>query len=292
MVLVCDRYSAQLSARLRELQSDSTTRAAGADGAAASSTLTIDRNSGRLPDRKNRWVTDGEEERKQFQSRLIQAGIYNRGALFAFLLIRTGLTLLPPLLGLLAGALHIVSLQFGLLCGAIASGTGMFLPMIWLESRIRYRHIIFRQSLADCLDLMIVCLESGLSLQGSLQRVGDELRVAHPEFAAELSIVQRDIGLGATIDSALRRFAARSGCEDIGSLAKFVREAQRFGTRLTDALRINADMLRSQRENAAEEMAQQAAVKMLLPTLLLILPATFIVLAGPAVIKIQQVFAK
>jgi tight adherence protein C len=98
--------------------------------------------------------------------------------------------------------------------------------------------------------------------------------------------------LGATIDAALRRFAARCGYDEVGSLAKFVREAQRFGTQLTDALRLHADMLRSQRENAAEETAQKAAVKILIPTLLLILPAVFIVLAGPAVLQIQMAFAK
>ena len=208
------------------------------------------------------------------------------------MIVRTCLTIAPPMLGILACALRLVDLRIGLLSGAAGGILGMFLPLLWLDYKIRRRHALFHQSLADFLDLMIVCMEGGLSLQGTIQRVGDELRIAHPEFAKELTIVQRDIQLGATIDSALRRFAVRSGCESVGSLAKFVREAMRFGTQLTRALRLHAEMLRSQREMMAEEMAQKAAVKVLIPTLLLIFPAVFIVVAGPAIIEIQKAFAK
>ncbi len=118
------------------------------------------------------------------------------------------------------------------------------------------------------------------------------MRLAHPLLAGELSIVQRDIDLGATVDSALRRFGDRSGFDGIRTLSTFVRESQRFGTELADALRLHADMLRSQREQVAEETAQKASVKILLPMLLLILPAVFVVIAGPAAIQIQQAFSK
>jgi tight adherence protein C len=138
---------------------------------------------------------------------------------------------------------------------------------------------------------MIVCLEGGLSLQETIRRVSDELRVAHPALASELVSVQRDIELGATVDQALKRFAMRTDYEAVRTLSTFIREAQRFGTNITDALRSHADMLRSQREQTAEESAQKAAVKILLPTLLLIFPATFVVIVGPAVIQIHEAFA-
>jgi tight adherence protein C len=89
----------------------------------------------------------------------------------------------------------------------------------------------------------------------------------------------------------LKRFATRTQYEGVRTLCTFVREAQRFGTNLSQALRLHSDMLRSQREQAAEEMAQKAAVKILLPTLLLIFPAIFVVLVGPALIQIQEAFA-
>jgi tight adherence protein C len=139
---------------------------------------------------------------------------------------------------------------------------------------------------------MIVCLDSGLSLQGTILRVSDELRIAHPTLAGELEIVERDMALGAAVDVALKRFADRSGFEGIRTMSTFVRESQRFGTELADALRTHAEMLRYQRAQAAEETAQKASVKILLPVLLLILPAVFVVLAGPAAIQIQAAFSK
>jgi tight adherence protein C len=289
---LCNRYQVQLDARLREGPGNRNSGLPGGKLSESHSRQTVERNAATLPKKANRWTSDSDEARKRIQTRLVQAGIYNPTALFKFFLMRSALTIMPPLLGLLAGWSGLLSLRIGLLWGATAGGWGMILPSLWLESRIRHRHCVLRQSLADFLDLMIVCLESGLSLQSTIQRVSDELRIAHPELAEELNIVQRDINLGATVDAALRRFADRSGYEGIRSLATFVREAQRFGTQLTEALRLHADMLRSQREYAAEEIAQKAAVKILIPTLLLILPAVFLVLAGPAAIQIQQAFAK
>ena len=292
LTLLCNRYQTQLDARLREGPGHKNAGLPGGKPSASYSRRTAERNAATLPKKANRWTSDSDEARKRIQARLVQAGIYNPTALFSFFLMRSALTILPPLLGLLAGWSGLLNIRLGLLWGATAGGWGMVLPSLWLESRIRHRHCVLRQSLADFLDLMIVCLESGLSLQSTIQRVSDELRIAHPALAEELNIVQRDINLGATVDAALRRFADRSGYEGIRSLATFVREAQRFGTQLTEALRLHADMLRSQRENAAEETAQKAAVKILIPTLLLILPAVFLVLAGPAAIQIQQAFAK
>jgi tight adherence protein C len=181
-------------------------------------------------------------------------------------------------------------METSLLVGSLAGGFGSIAPSLWLDRAISRRHLLLRKSLPDFLDLMIVCLEGGLSLQETIRRVGDELRIVHPALAFELSIVQRDIELGATVDQALKRFANRSDYEGVRSLSTFIREAQRFGTNITEALRNHADMLRSQREQAAEENAQKASVKILLPTLLLIFPAIFVVLVGPAIIQIQEAF--
>jgi tight adherence protein C len=292
IALWLDRYHGQLNARLRNLPGDTSLSVPGGKGAPSPAVQSIKRAPATSTGKTNRWISDRNEDRRQTQARMVQAGIYNPTALFSFFLMKWGLTIVPPLLGFLAGWLGVIDLRAGLMWGSAGGTLGMILPSLWLERRIKHRHCVFRQSLADFLDLMIVCLESGLSLQGTIQRVGDELQIAHPELAGELNIVQRDINFGATVDASLRRFAERSGYEGIRSLATFVREAQRFGTQLTEALRLHADMLRNQRELAAEETAQKAAVKILFPTLLLILPAVFVVLAGPAAIQIQQAFAK
>lgn len=108
----------------------------------------------------------------------------------------------------------------------------------------------------------------------------------------EMNIVLRDVELGVPIEHALRRFGDRCDDEVVRSLTTSVKEAQRFGSSLSRSLRMHAETLKTQRENQAEELAHKAAVKILFPTLLLIFPAVFIVLAGPAAIQIQEAFSK
>lgn len=292
LMLLVDRRQVELDARLREINKP----ASFTDSDSRRSELRPKPDSATGP---KKWygrfsplLPEGHAERQQRQKLLFQAGIYSPAALSTFFGVKLALMVVPPLIGLLIGWSGMCDAHLSLLWGCIAGGFGMILPALWLEGRVRKRHCVLRRSLPDFLDVTIVCLESGLSLDASLQRVTDELQIAHPVLAGELNIVQRNVALGATIDAALRRFAERSGYEGVRTLSSFVRESQRFGTALAEALRSHADMLRSQREQFAEEAAQKAAVKILFPTLLLILPAVFVVLAGPAAIQIQQAFCK
>lgn len=222
--------------------------------------------------------------------RLAQAGIYQPAGAANFLAIKTLLIVVPPVLAVVAALVWPLPIQTVILGGCVLGAFGAILPGMWLDRRTTQQHRMLRGSLPDFLDLMIVCLEGGLSIQESVRRVGDELQLVHPGLATELAIVQRDIELGSSVAQALNRFAARSNYEGVRTLGTFIRESQRFGTNLSEALRLHADMLRSQREQAAEEMAQKAAVKILLPTLLCIFPAIFVVLVGPALIQIQEAF--
>jgi tight adherence protein C len=114
------------------------------------------------------------------------------------------------------------------------------------------------------------------------------MRTAHPVLALELTIVQRELTLGATPFRVLRNFAERSRLDVVRTLATFVDQAQKYGCSMTESLRTHAEMLRELREQRAEEMAQKAAVKILFPTLLFIFPPILITLAGPAVLEFQQ----
>jgi len=232
------------------------------------------------------------EERKVLQDQFVQAGVYSDNALGAYYAIKTALMIAPPVVGFMLAMMGWINSTQAMLFGALAGGIGFALPIFWLQAKIRKRNATIRRSLPDFLDLMIVCMDSGLSLQGSLCRVSEELGVAHAELGAEMLLVQKDVELGASIDQALRRFADRSQCDAVRSLSMFLKEANRFGTEVSDALRMNSETLREQRENAAEAMAQKAAVKILMPTLLLIFPTVFVVIAGPAVIQILEAFAK
>lgn len=229
--------------------------------------------------------------RSKLQRRLAKAGIYDSTAIPLFFVARLALAIVPVTAVLAVGMAGYMSFETAMLSAAVSGGLGSLAPSFWLDRTIARQQLQFQKSLPDFLDLMIVCLEGGLSLQETIRRVTDELRIAHPALASELRIVQRDVELGATVDQALKRFAIRTDYEGVRTLSTFIREAQRFGTNITDALRGHADMLRSQREQRAEENAQKAAVKILLPTLLLIFPATFVVLVGPAVIQIHEAFA-
>lgn len=239
-----------------------------------------------------RYLTPfGADERSGLQKRLAKAGIYEPDALSRLLIAKLLLMVVPLLVSIGLGITGRLGMEMALVVGIVSAGIGSLLPGVWLDRAVARHHLLLQRSLPDFLDVMIVCLEGGLSLQETIRRVSDELQLAHPALAFELGVVQRDVELGTSVDQALRRFATRTDYEGVRSLSTFIREAQRFGTNITEALRNHADMLRSQREQAAEENAQKASVKILLPTLLLIFPAIFIVLVGPAIIQIQEAFA-
>ena len=232
------------------------------------------------------WLKESRSSRR----RLSRAGYYHPSAAGRFAVASTVLAMGGGLAATTAAMLLGFSWNMCLVLACSGLAAGILAPSLWLDRAVRRRQAMLSRTLPDLLDLMIVCLEGGLSLQATFRRVTEEFNLASSELAQELTIVQRDIDLGATIDQALKRFANRTEFEGAKSLHTFIREAQRFGTNITEALHSHADMLRLQREQSLEEKAQKAAVKMLLPTLLLILPAVFVVLVGPAAIEIQQAF--
>jgi tight adherence protein C len=179
------------------------------------------------------------------------------------------------------------------LLGSLMGGClGFLAPASLLRRRTRRRQLLLQRGLPDFLDLLVTCLDAGLSLEGSLQRITEELQAAHPVLGQEMVRVQREIELGATTDRALQSFADRSEIEVLRTLSSACGQARRFGSRLSQTLRSLSDGLRSQREQRAEEAAQVAAVKILLPTLILLFPIIFVVLAGPAAIQIVDQFSK
>jgi tight adherence protein C len=140
------------------------------------------------------------------------------------------------------------------------------------------------QGLPDALDLMVVCVEAGLTVDAAMQRVGEELVLAHPSLSREMGIAHMETRVGLSRAESLKNLGARTGNAAIQSLAAMLIQADRFGTSIANALRIHAESLRQKRQHAAEEMAAKASVKMSFPLVLFIFPATFIVLAGPTVI--------
>jgi tight adherence protein C len=221
----------------------------------------------------------------------MHAGLYHPSALQTFAIARLTCILLSFVAIFWCATSGILPTRLAWPLGAISAGMFILLPSYWLDRRKHRRQTILSRSLPDFFDLVVTCLESGLSLEAALQRVTMELRFAHPVLAAEMERVQQEIDLGTTASGALQNLADRSDLEAIRSLGSFVKQATKLGSSITEALRTHAEMMRAQREQRAEELAQKAAVKVLFPTLLLIFPTVFVVLAGPAVIQLREKFS-
>lgn len=236
-------------------------------------------------------IPNDQRERTQLEARLMHAGIYAPWAPSVFLTVKLCLIVVPPVLGFILGEAGVFDPRRSLLYGAIAGGFGILLPRLWLDRRKVRRQAILNRSLPDLLDLMVTCVQSGMSMESALQRVTSEIEVAHPVLACEMAVVQRQIELGASPDVAIRNFADRSDLSSLFSMSTLLEQSRRFGTSLTDALRTQAEMMRYHREQLAEELAQKAAVKILFPTLLFIFPAIFVVLVGPAAVQLAATFS-
>ena len=239
-----------------------------------------------LPKIGHALVPKSDEERTRLQTRLIHAGVYGRQGMAVFLGVKVCLMAGPPLLGLVLGGLGLVPAQQGVIFGALAGILGMIGPSFWLDKCKADRQTSFRRALPDALDVLVICLEGGVSLTSALRRVTGELRSAHPLLAFELNIVQREVQLGRSAGEALRQFADRTDLEEIRGLASVILQAERYGASLVKALRVHAETLRTRRVQQAEERAQKAVVKLLVPTILFIFPAIFIVVLGPPLMEV------
>jgi tight adherence protein C len=233
-------------------------------------------------------VPTDEKERSRLKARMIHAGYYKPHAMFVFLGVKLIMACAPPMIGFIAGVLGLVPLVYGLIFGMLAGSIGLIGPSFYIDWCTRRRQRNFRRSLPDALDIIVICVEAGLSLEGAFRRVSEELGNAHPVLAGELRIVEREIELGRTASEALRHFAERANLDEIRGLASVILQTERFGASMVNALRIHADTLRLQRHQHAEAMAHTAGTKMLFPTLLFIFPAMFVVILGPAAIQIKQ----
>ena len=227
-----------------------------------------------------------EEGRSLLRNRLIQAGFYSPVAMQIFLGVKVLLMAGPALVGLVLGLLGFFGLRYAVLGGACFGIVGMIGPSFWLDNAKKRWSAGLRRSLPDALDLLVICLEGGLTLQSGMRRISEELRTAHPALSNELLIVQREVQLGLRESDAMTHMAERTDLEEIRSLAGVILQAERFGTSLAKALRIHSEMLRYRRRQNAEEMAQKAGTKILFPTLLFIFPAIFVVILGPAFFQI------
>ena len=216
--------------------------------------------------------------------RLVQAGFRRDEALPIFFGIRVVLALL-----LFAIFSTSIVMRPNLTFALAGVGAGYLLPGMVLARLAKRRAHKIRLSLADMLDLLVVSVEAGLGLDQALTRVGSELEFAYPDLSSELRLVNLELRAGHARADALRNLADRTGVEDLGSLVTMLIQTDKFGTSVSQSLRVYSETLRTKRRQRAEEAAAKTGVKMVFPLVLCIFPAVWIVTIGPAAIKFVQV---
>ncbi len=170
------------------------------------------------------------------------------------------------------------------------TGFGFFLPRFILKKKLEERQRRIRLGLPDGLDLTVICVEAGLSLDQAMMRVGQDLSYAHPELSGEFHLFDLETRAGKPRVEALRNLAERTGVDDIRSLVGTLIQTDRFGTSVAQALRVHSDSLRTERRQRAEEQAAKTTVKMIIPLVLFVMPSLIFVTVGPAVIQLMHIF--
>ncbi len=230
-------------------------------------------------------------ENSQLRIRFMNAGYRNETAPVVFFIAKTVLTFLLPAIFILymiiSGADYAGNTMLFYII--VSAGLGYFLPNIFLERRIAYRKRQILDSFPDAMDLIIVCVESGLGLDAALARVSEEMHMISPVLGEELHLINLELRAGSSRERALRNLALRTGVEDVDTLVAMLVQSDRFGTSIGQALRVYAENLRTKRRLRAEEAAAKIALKLLFPLIFFIFPSMLLVLLGPALISINRI---
>jgi tight adherence protein C len=232
-------------------------------------------------------------ETSALRIRFIQAGLRDPSWPVIFFAAKTVLAIALPGLFLLYQTLvsrHSTLggntvLMFLLLFAAI----GYYAPNALLSTVTRRRQRDLQDALPDALDLMTVCVEAGLGLDAAMNRTAGEIGLRSKPLAEELNLVALELRAGVRREQAMHNFALRTGVDDIASFVSMIVQSDRFGTNIADALRVQADTMRVQRQLRAEEAAAKIPVKLLFPLIFFIFPSLLLVLIGPAMISVAKI---
>jgi tight adherence protein C len=173
---------------------------------------------------------------------------------------------------------------------AVAAGLGFLAPDFWLNHRIAARKTTLRLGLPEALDLLVICVEAGLSVDKATMRTAEELRISQPAIADELNLVYLEQRAGRPRAEAWRNFGERTDVDTIRSLASILIQADKFGTSVGKTLRSHSEALRTRRRQDAEEQAAKTTVKLTFPLVLFIFPSLFVVTLGPSMIVMLEGF--
>jgi len=216
------------------------------------------------------------------------AGIYSQRAATIFVGAKVAGAVALPVLFFIYRSFFGLPLNMTIICMAILVVAGLRMPSFWLARRVKSRRERLRAELPDCLDLMVVCVESGLGIDSALLKISEKMAAGCPDLSSELRMVHLEMQAGQPRQDALRHLGDRTGVKEIQSLVAKLIQSDKFGTSIAKSLRVHADAIREKRRQRAEEQAGKTAVKLLIPLVFFIFPALFVAILGPAVIQMLK----
>ena len=225
------------------------------------------------------------KDMSRLRRRLAQAGYYD---LRTAILFQASELATPVAFGLVT--LTILGWTDGWVLSILAAVFGYLAPGLWLHRKTTQRQKSIHNGLPDALDLFIVCMEAGSSLDQAIVKASDELLISHPALTEELRFITTEIRAGKPRIEAFKNFANRTGVDDVRALVAMLVQTDRFGTSISQALRTHASTSRTKRRQLAEERAGKIGVKLVFPLVLCLFPAVYVVCMGPVVVKIYRAF--
>jgi tight adherence protein C len=227
------------------------------------------------------------KEMSRVQKRMVHAGYHGLGPAVGFTACQLSLPVIVAgvVFFLGHGPMKVVLTLLGAMVGYVTPG-------LVLQRLIAKRQKVIQNGLPDALDLFIVCLEAGSSLDQAILKTSHDLDVPYPPLAEELRMITTEMRAGKPRLEAFKNFTSRTGVDDVRALVNMLVQADRFGTSVALALRTHADTSRTKRRQRAEERAQKIGVKLVFPLVFCLFPAFYVVVLGPAVIKFVHFFAE
>jgi tight adherence protein C len=230
-----------------------------------------------------------DENMKVLRRRLVQAGIYDPRGVAFFFIARTALAvglaaavfLLLPLVRPTGGTFFWLMVMAGGVAGYVG-------PSVYIDKRISARKLEHRSGFPDFMDLLVVCADSGLSLEASFERVARELGPSYPSLTANIHLTNLEIRAGRPLKEALEHFADRLALEESRAFATLINQSIDLGSSITDAMRVYSDDMRHKRLSMAEEKAYALPAKLAVPMMVCIFPVLFVVILLPVIVRLHM----
>ena len=234
------------------------------------------------------YSESNHENMKVLRRRLIQAGIYDPRGVAFFFIGRTALAIglaaaifiVLPLIKPIGGSFFWLMVVAGGIAGYIG-------PSFYVDRRISARTLQHRSGFPDFMDLLVVCADSGLSMEASLERVGKELGQGYPSLSANIHLTNLEIRAGRPLKDALEHFADRLALEEARAFATLINQSIDLGSSITDAMRVYSDDMRHKRLSRAEEKAYALPAKLAVPMMVCIFPVLFVVILLPVIVRLH-----